>query len=258
MRQTRIGGNSFFESKLISRAIRKCTTDHILENEARVWIEAITEMHIGQNFGLGLRDGIILCTLINRIFPNMIRRIEADSKLGFKLVENILNFLNACRSIGVSDAELFETIDLFELKNIGNVVRCIHALGRAVQKNNPSFIGPRLGRKEAIRYAKEPPANKFMKTNWVPSKANVGDMSRLSLTHSNHITFAADAVRKFHRPPPPPPPLSAERLRLIFGDLLQTFDKGPNAKYQKLRWREDPLSTDMAAPNPAESSDVDS
>lgn len=122
MRQTKTTGDTSLEKKRMTRAIKTYTTNQILESEARVWIEAITAMQIGHDFGLGLRDGIILCSLINRIVPKMIRCIEINSKLGFKMVENILNFLNACRSIGVSEAELFETVDLFEMKNIGTIV----------------------------------------------------------------------------------------------------------------------------------------
>ncbi|KAL0591726.1 hypothetical protein ABG067_000868 [Albugo candida] len=245
MRQTKTTGDTSLEKKRMTRAIKTYTANQILESEARVWIEAITAMQIGHDFGLGLRDGIILCSLINRIEPKMIRCIEINSKLGFKMVENILNFLNACRSIGVSEAELFETVDLFEMKNIGIVVRSIHALGRAVQRKYPNFAGPKLGGNEAIRSGRTPPVIKLMKAKWVPSKADMGKIPRLNPTISNHITFAADAVRKFNRPPPPPPPLSAERLRIVFGDLMQIHDEGTSTNIKKYRWKEDPVSAAM-------------
>ena len=39
---------------------------------------------------------------------------------------------NAARAYGLPDAELFQTVDLFEKRNIPQVTQCIHALGRYV------------------------------------------------------------------------------------------------------------------------------
>lgn len=39
----------------------------------------------------------------------------------------------ACRALGVAEHSLFETVDLFEDKDLGLVVRCLFALGSAVQ-----------------------------------------------------------------------------------------------------------------------------
>jgi len=39
---------------------------------------------------------------------------------------------NAARAYGLPDAELFQTVDLFEKRNIPQVTQCIHALGRFV------------------------------------------------------------------------------------------------------------------------------
>ncbi len=45
---------------------------------------------------------------------------------------------NAARAYGLPDAELFQTVDLFEKRNIAQVTQCIHALGRQV--NNKLII----------------------------------------------------------------------------------------------------------------------
>ena len=71
---------------------------------------------------------------------------------------------NAARAYGLEDAQLFQTIDLFEKRNIPQVTQCLYSLGRLVsdrfietiirsslgfcikaQKKN--FNGPTLGRK---------------------------------------------------------------------------------------------------------------
>ena len=61
-------------------------------------------------------------------------------------MENISNFLKAARTtIGVPEHDLFETVDLFEAKDMALVVRGIHSLGSTVQDRVPSFAGPHLG-----------------------------------------------------------------------------------------------------------------
>ncbi|CAE7817363.1 unnamed protein product, partial [Symbiodinium microadriaticum] len=60
----------------------------------------------------------------------------------FKQMENISNFLRACRAIGVREYELFETVDLYEEKDLGVVIVCLHALSRTAQASVPTFRGP--------------------------------------------------------------------------------------------------------------------
>jgi hypothetical protein len=67
----------------------------------------------------------------------------------FKQMENISNFLKACRGLGVAEHDLFETVDLYEEKDLGVVVTCIHALGRAAQAKG--FRGAKLGAKQATK-----------------------------------------------------------------------------------------------------------
>ena len=50
----------------------------------------------------------------------------------FKLMENIACFARAAQNYGLSDAELFQTVDLYEKMNLHQVVLCLFALGRKV------------------------------------------------------------------------------------------------------------------------------
>lgn len=118
-----------------------------LDREAQQWIEEV----IGEKFPKGsyedaLKDGILLCKLINKLQPGSVSKICTGGG-GFKLRENVSAFQNAARAYGLPDAELFQTVDLFEKRNIGQVTQCIHALGRHAQKKN--FTGPTLGPKMA-------------------------------------------------------------------------------------------------------------
>lgn len=94
------------------------------EAEAQAWIEEVTERPFKANFGEELRDGTRLCELMNAIKPGLIRRIN-KSTIPFKQMENVSNFIKGCRTVGVPEYSLFETVDLFELKDLGIVVKCL-------------------------------------------------------------------------------------------------------------------------------------
>ena len=86
--------------------------------------------------------------LMNTLKPNAIAKYSTSGG-AFKLRENISIFRkwpssiyrketewirleNAARAYGLGDHELFQTIDLFEKRNIAQVTQCIFALGRNV------------------------------------------------------------------------------------------------------------------------------
>jgi hypothetical protein len=80
--------------------------------------------------------------LINKLQPKSVAKITTKGG-GFALRENVSAFCNAARKYGVPDSELFQTVDLFEKKNIPQVTLSIHSLGRQAQAHN--FAGPTLG-----------------------------------------------------------------------------------------------------------------
>jgi len=127
---------------LQEEASRKYDTD--AEKKAAVWVEDITGYHIQGNFGPSLRTGQVLCELVNLIKPGTIGKIN-EAGAPWKERENLNHFLAACRQLGVHEYALFSTNDLYDGKNLTAVVRCVHALGGAVQKSVPDFKGPSLG-----------------------------------------------------------------------------------------------------------------
>ncbi|KAJ8298404.1 hypothetical protein KUTeg_024935 [Tegillarca granosa] len=154
--------------------------DHHLEQEAREWIENLLSRKLGDSDDpLGpnglqqvLKDGSILCQydlninhlynltkyksagtfcnikeeVMNVLSPGSIKKVN-ESKMAFKMMENISQFLAAAENYGTPKTDLFQTVDLFEGQNMVQVVNGIHALGRTAQKRG--FTGPKLGVKEA-------------------------------------------------------------------------------------------------------------
>ena len=95
--------------------------DANLDNQAQQWIEEI----IGEKFPAGLyedalKDGIILCKLINKLQPGSVPKITSKGG-AFALRENVAQFCKAAGNYGVEINELFQTVDLFEKKNIPQV-----------------------------------------------------------------------------------------------------------------------------------------
>jgi hypothetical protein len=108
------------------------------------WISKVTRVDMPcEDVESELRDGIILCRLANVIQAGSVNKIEVKSKLSFKLMENISAFLRASRAFNIPEFDLFSTPDLFEGKNIPQVITTIHALGK-ISATVSGFCGPFL------------------------------------------------------------------------------------------------------------------
>ena len=164
--------------------------------QAQWWIESVTGEAFPSGFDESLKDGRLLCMLVNAIRRGSVRRIN-ESRMPFKQMENISAFLRACRDLGVAEHNLFETVDLFEAKDIGLVVKTIHALGRAVQTSAPEFGGPHLGRAEVTRESSAPRFRVSASgASGTVSKLNMGSSAVMERTHvsrSNDVAFGANS-----------------------------------------------------------------
>jgi len=101
-----------------------------------------------------LKDGTMLCKLINALEPGSVRSINT-SKMAFKQMENIGNFLGAAEVFGVSKNDLFQTVDLYENNNMSAVIDTIHALGRKAGAKGLSGIGPKESEKNKREFTEE-------------------------------------------------------------------------------------------------------
>lgn len=68
---------------------------------------------------------------MNVLEPGCIKKIDKKGG-GFALMQNIERFNKAIVKYGVPVREVFQTVDLWEKKNIPAVTLCVHALGRIV------------------------------------------------------------------------------------------------------------------------------
>lgn len=103
------------------------------EAKAIKWIEELTGISFTESFGPQLKNGVMLCELLNAVKPGTIKKV-VKSKLAFKQMENVSHFLTACKGLGVPSGALFETVDLFEQKDLGLVLQALFALSRTLEQ----------------------------------------------------------------------------------------------------------------------------
>ncbi|KAK9763376.1 calponin [Basidiobolus ranarum] len=123
--------------------------DPELERQARVWIETVLgEPMPYEDFFDSLHDGIVLCKLVDKVLPGQGK--YNTSKLAFKQMENINKFLIAASKLGCPSGDLFQTIDLFEKKNPGQVVDGIFSFARYAVRNglDAPLLGPKVADKQ--------------------------------------------------------------------------------------------------------------
>uniref|UniRef100_A0A8C3MAY0 Transgelin n=1 Tax=Geospiza parvula TaxID=87175 RepID=A0A8C3MAY0_GEOPR len=91
-----------------------------------------------------LKDGTVLCRLINSLHPRgqaPVAKIQA-SAMAFKQMEQISQFLQAAERYGIAATDIFQTVDLWEGKNMACVQRTLMNLGSlAVAKGDGLFVG---------------------------------------------------------------------------------------------------------------------
>ncbi|ELR15882.1 basic calponin isoform 4, putative [Acanthamoeba castellanii str. Neff] len=99
------------------------------EQSIREWM-ASKGVPVEGDFHAALKNGIKLCELANALHAGSVARIQ-KAAAPFVQMENIANFLKAAEHLGVRKNELFQTVDLFEAKNMSAVLVTLGALKRS-------------------------------------------------------------------------------------------------------------------------------
>ncbi|XP_044269922.1 myophilin [Tribolium madens] len=130
-----------------------------LAHESLEWIMKLTGDNINtagdmDNFYEVLKDGQLLCKLVNCIKPSIVKKVNS-SQMAFKCMENINAFLEAAKELGVPAQETFQTVDLWERQNLNSVVICLQSLGRKAGNYGKPSIGPKEAEKNERIFSEE-------------------------------------------------------------------------------------------------------
>jgi len=103
------------------------------ENELQKWIENTTSISFNMDlsFYQNLKNGIILCTLMNQLFPNSIKMqdVKQNQTSLWHETNNIEIFLKACKQqLQLREESLFSFNDLKDEKQKALIIGCLYQI----------------------------------------------------------------------------------------------------------------------------------
>jgi len=104
------------------------------EQNARAWLETVLEEKFSEGtLQAALQNGVRLCQAANKVAPGIVKSINKQ-KMAALQRENVASYLKACGSMSFNSANIFETTDLYDGKNMVKVVENIYELASKGQK----------------------------------------------------------------------------------------------------------------------------
>lgn len=155
-----------FDCSQLSNDELKCYNFLCRITEAKIWINQIiakTELPplpdspfelVSNNL---LKNGVYLATIVRVLEPSKNVEVHpANCKFPYLLVENIELFLHFCYKLRIPDYFKFESVDLFEGKNLSNVIETIHCLAFHLSKSkNYPKIPPMINLSGSLKFSSQ-------------------------------------------------------------------------------------------------------
>uniref|UniRef100_A0A8C2LI28 Calponin-homology (CH) domain-containing protein n=1 Tax=Cricetulus griseus TaxID=10029 RepID=A0A8C2LI28_CRIGR len=138
-------GPAYDLSREVQQKIEK-QYDADLEQILIQWITTQCRKTGHGNFQYWLKDGTVLCELINSLYPEgqaPVKKIQA-STMAFKQMEQISQFLQTAERYGINATEIFQTVNLWEGKNMACVQRTLMNLVGLAVENPRNFSDNQL------------------------------------------------------------------------------------------------------------------
>ncbi|MBN3312596.1 TAGL protein, partial [Atractosteus spatula] len=151
-------------------------------------------------FQLWLKDGCVLSELINSLYApgqKPIKKIQ-HSEMAFKQMEQVSQFLQASERYGVVKTDIFQTVDLWEGKDLAAVQRTLMALGSlAVTKNDGNYRGDPNWFHNAVTPSDPPSARGYSKPVRRVARTRVRVAGGSGLVHRRIVRKAQENRRDF-------------------------------------------------------------
>ncbi|XP_031217860.1 leucine-rich repeat and calponin homology domain-containing protein 1 isoform X7 [Mastomys coucha] len=134
----------------IRRKMEQMREEKELVEQLRESIEMRLKVTLHEDLGAALMDGVVLCHLANHVRPRSVASIHVPSpavpKLSMaKCRRNVENFLEACRKLGVPEADLCSPYDILQLdfRHIRKTVDTLLALGEKPPQSTSALLRSR-------------------------------------------------------------------------------------------------------------------
>ncbi|KAM4859819.1 leucine-rich repeat and calponin homology domain-containing protein 1 isoform 2-T2 [Thomomys bottae] len=135
----------------IRRKMEQMREEKELMEQLRESIEMRLKVSLHEDLGAALMDGVVLCHLVNHLRPRSVASIHVPSpavpKLSMaKCRRNVENFLEACRKLGVPEADLCSPYDILraDFHHIRKTVDTLLALGEKTPQPTSALRSPDL------------------------------------------------------------------------------------------------------------------
>ncbi|NXT74438.1 LRCH1 protein, partial [Zapornia atra] len=130
----------------IRRKMEQMREERELVEQLREDIETRLKICLPEDLGSALMDGVVLCHLVNHVRPRSVGSIHVPSpavpKLSMaKCRRNVENFLDACRKLGIPEADLCSPYDILQsdIRHIRKTVDTLLALGEKPPQSTSTF-----------------------------------------------------------------------------------------------------------------------
>lgn len=128
--------------------------DPLAEHKSEIldWIEAVNCKKVPRDlpFEEVLKDGVILCNMMNKLLPGGVKQINKKSND----LENLATFQQAMKEFGVPEDKIFQTKHLLDGESLKQVVDSISTLAR-IASSKPDYKGPLMSPKASILFKRE-------------------------------------------------------------------------------------------------------
>ncbi|XP_010518454.1 PREDICTED: kinesin-like protein KIN-14G [Camelina sativa] len=201
-----------------------------------------------QGLRLGLRSGIILCKVLNKVHPGAVSKVvesPCDAILvadgaplsAFQYFENVRNFLVAIQDMGFPT---FEASDLEQGGNASRVVNCVLAIksydewkqsgGIGVWKFGGNIKPPTLGKSSFVRKHSEPFMNSLSRTSSINNDKCPSDTDSNKLTSSGSLSTLVRAVLSDKKPEDVP-----KLIESLLSKVVEEFENRVTNQFELVR-----------------------